>query len=246
MFRHIFTSSAFLILTFLSHTLDLAFLLNPLSVSYFSPSQKPKSWLSLTSRFFVCSVVGCTFWFSAAFWLKMDWCSAALKGWRPLTLRSHRLIFGSWLTFSLKLFCTPNPELFEKLTVWVWDCLSYFNCHIKNPQQKPKPNSALWPDSTCGAGGRWDCEQNACLIEPDVIHAVNRGNYGYKSKSSRSIRALWSFITYSVQRFPFPVLSGGGRRTTASSTAWLWKRASATVWAPRGPPRLSWTWMRSR
>lgn len=32
--------------------------------------------------------------------------------------------------------------------------------------------------STCGATGRWECEQNACLMEPDLIRAVNRGNYG--------------------------------------------------------------------
>lgn len=35
--------------------------------------------------------------------------------------------------------------------------------------------------STCGSLGRWECEQNACLIEADMIHAVNRGNYGYKT-----------------------------------------------------------------
>lgn len=52
----------------------------------------------------------------------------------------------------------------------------------KTTTQKQTLLSPLWPDSTCGAGGRWNCEQNACLIEADVIHAVNRGNYGYKSK----------------------------------------------------------------
>uniref|UniRef100_A0AAQ5XJF2 SMB domain-containing protein n=1 Tax=Amphiprion ocellaris TaxID=80972 RepID=A0AAQ5XJF2_AMPOC len=34
---------------------------------------------------------------------------------------------------------------------------------------------------TCGTSGRWECEQNACLMEPDIIHAVNRGNYGWKA-----------------------------------------------------------------
>ncbi|KAM7384225.1 hypothetical protein PAMA_011523 [Pampus argenteus] len=34
---------------------------------------------------------------------------------------------------------------------------------------------------TCGITGRWECEQNACLMEPDMIHAVNRGNYGWKA-----------------------------------------------------------------
>lgn len=44
--------------------------------------------------------------------------------------------------------------------------------------------------STCGTTGRWECEQNACLIEPDVIHAVNRGNYGYGSKRRHSQTVL--------------------------------------------------------
>lgn len=46
--------------------------------------------------------------------------------------------------------------------------------------------------------------------------------------------------------FLFPALSGGGRQTTASFMAWLWMRASATVWAPRDLPKLLWTWTRSR
>ncbi|TNN85709.1 Tubulointerstitial nephritis antigen-like [Liparis tanakae] len=34
---------------------------------------------------------------------------------------------------------------------------------------------------TCGTTGRWECEQNACLMEPDVINGINRGNYGWKA-----------------------------------------------------------------
>uniref|UniRef100_A0A8C8DJ80 Tubulointerstitial nephritis antigen like 1 n=1 Tax=Oryzias sinensis TaxID=183150 RepID=A0A8C8DJ80_9TELE len=34
---------------------------------------------------------------------------------------------------------------------------------------------------TCGSSGHWECEKNACLIEADIIHAVNRGNYGWKA-----------------------------------------------------------------
>lgn len=45
----------------------------------------------------------------------------------------------------------------------------------------PSPVSVP-PCSTCGPTGRWECEQNACLIESDVIHAINRGNYGYGVK----------------------------------------------------------------
>ncbi|CAL8398141.1 tubulointerstitial nephritis antigen-like [Gadus morhua] len=34
---------------------------------------------------------------------------------------------------------------------------------------------------TCGTTGRWECEQNACLIENDMIQSVNRGDYGWKA-----------------------------------------------------------------
>ncbi|XP_052325878.1 tubulointerstitial nephritis antigen-like [Oncorhynchus keta] len=34
---------------------------------------------------------------------------------------------------------------------------------------------------TCGTTGRWECEQHACLIENDMIQAVNRGNYGWRA-----------------------------------------------------------------
>ncbi|XP_026867930.2 tubulointerstitial nephritis antigen-like [Electrophorus electricus] len=34
---------------------------------------------------------------------------------------------------------------------------------------------------TCGPSGQWDCEQNACLIEDDMIQAVNRGNHGWRA-----------------------------------------------------------------
>ncbi|MBN3311593.1 TINAL protein, partial [Atractosteus spatula] len=32
---------------------------------------------------------------------------------------------------------------------------------------------------TCSRTGQWDCEQHVCLVEPDMIHAINRGNYGW-------------------------------------------------------------------
>ncbi|KAK1805072.1 hypothetical protein P4O66_019433, partial [Electrophorus voltai] len=38
-----------------------------------------------------------------------------------------------------------------------------------------------WPKCTCGPSGQWDCEQNACLIEDDMIQAVNRGNHGWRA-----------------------------------------------------------------
>ncbi|XP_017309833.1 tubulointerstitial nephritis antigen-like [Ictalurus punctatus] len=34
---------------------------------------------------------------------------------------------------------------------------------------------------TCSATGQWVCEQYACLIEQDMIQAVNRGSYGWKA-----------------------------------------------------------------
>lgn len=34
---------------------------------------------------------------------------------------------------------------------------------------------------TCGRNGRWECEGNACVIEQDMIQAVNWGNFGWKA-----------------------------------------------------------------
>ncbi|KAJ8334559.1 hypothetical protein SKAU_G00401980 [Synaphobranchus kaupii] len=34
---------------------------------------------------------------------------------------------------------------------------------------------------TCGAAGRWECEQHACLMDNDMIQEVNRGNYGWRA-----------------------------------------------------------------
>ncbi|CAB1421279.1 unnamed protein product [Pleuronectes platessa] len=36
---------------------------------------------------------------------------------------------------------------------------------------------------TCGTTGRWECEQNACLMESEMINAVNRGNYGWQASN---------------------------------------------------------------
>lgn len=32
--------------------------------------------------------------------------------------------------------------------------------------------------STCGPGGEWQCEDHACLMDGELIDAVNRGNFG--------------------------------------------------------------------
>lgn len=34
---------------------------------------------------------------------------------------------------------------------------------------------------TCSANGAWDCEQHVCLIDEQMIDAVNRGNYGWRA-----------------------------------------------------------------
>uniref|UniRef100_A0A8C3PR73 Tubulointerstitial nephritis antigen like 1 n=1 Tax=Calidris pygmaea TaxID=425635 RepID=A0A8C3PR73_9CHAR len=34
---------------------------------------------------------------------------------------------------------------------------------------------------TCGPGGQWQCEDHACLMDGDLIDAVNRGNYGWRA-----------------------------------------------------------------
>ncbi|NXN05912.1 TINAL protein, partial [Sylvia borin] len=34
---------------------------------------------------------------------------------------------------------------------------------------------------TCGPGGQWQCEDRACLMDGELIDAVNRGNYGWRA-----------------------------------------------------------------
>uniref|UniRef100_A0A8C4W8T2 Tubulointerstitial nephritis antigen like 1 n=1 Tax=Gopherus evgoodei TaxID=1825980 RepID=A0A8C4W8T2_9SAUR len=34
---------------------------------------------------------------------------------------------------------------------------------------------------TCSGNGKWDCEQHACLIDGEMIDAINRGNYGWRA-----------------------------------------------------------------
>uniref|UniRef100_A0A8C9FVF6 Peptidase C1A papain C-terminal domain-containing protein n=1 Tax=Pavo cristatus TaxID=9049 RepID=A0A8C9FVF6_PAVCR len=41
----------------------------------------------------------------------------------------------------------------------------------------PVPESS----STCSPGGQWQCEEHACLMDGDLIDAVNRGNYGWRA-----------------------------------------------------------------
>lgn len=32
--------------------------------------------------------------------------------------------------------------------------------------------------STCHEKGHWECDQEPCLVDPDMIKAINQGNYG--------------------------------------------------------------------
>ncbi|NXD11497.1 TINAL protein, partial [Nothocercus nigrocapillus] len=34
---------------------------------------------------------------------------------------------------------------------------------------------------TCSQGGRWDCEDHACLMDPELIDAINSGNFGWRA-----------------------------------------------------------------
>ncbi|MBN3280377.1 TINAL protein, partial [Polyodon spathula] len=47
------------------------------------------------------------------------------------------------------------------------------------------PSGATYKENcnlcTCSKDGRWDCENHACLVEADMIHAINRGNYGWRA-----------------------------------------------------------------
>lgn len=42
----------------------------------------------------------------------------------------------------------------------------------------PPKLTVLPPPSTCSPGGQWQCEDNACLVDGDLIDAINGGNYG--------------------------------------------------------------------
>lgn len=32
--------------------------------------------------------------------------------------------------------------------------------------------------STCQEKGQWECDQEPCLVDQDMINAINQGNYG--------------------------------------------------------------------
>lgn len=42
------------------------------------------------------------------------------------------------------------------------------------------PHSFLPPcsPSTCQEKGQWECDQEPCLVDQDMINAINQGNYG--------------------------------------------------------------------
>ncbi|XP_058855409.1 tubulointerstitial nephritis antigen-like [Acipenser ruthenus] len=47
------------------------------------------------------------------------------------------------------------------------------------------PSGATYKENcnlcTCSKDGRWDCENHACLVEADMINAINRGDYGWRA-----------------------------------------------------------------
>lgn len=52
---------------------------------------------------------------------------------------------------------------------------------IAEALQGPRPLlmlSFLSLASTCQEKGQWECDQEPCLVDPDMINAINRGNYG--------------------------------------------------------------------
>ncbi|XP_067862481.1 tubulointerstitial nephritis antigen-like [Heptranchias perlo] len=42
---------------------------------------------------------------------------------------------------------------------------------------------------TC-SNGQWDCEQHACLINQEMIHGINRGNYGWRAANYSQLWGL--------------------------------------------------------
>ncbi|XP_049606801.1 tubulointerstitial nephritis antigen-like isoform X1 [Syngnathus scovelli] len=43
---------------------------------------------------------------------------------------------------------------------------------------------------TCGTTGRWECEQNACLMDSNMIQAINRGNYGWRAANYSQLHGM--------------------------------------------------------
>ncbi|KAK3532182.1 hypothetical protein QTP86_009254 [Hemibagrus guttatus] len=112
--------------------------------------------------------------------------------------------------------------------------------------------------STCSASGQWVCEQHACLIEQDMIQAVNWGNHGWKAANysqfwgmsldeglryrlgtRRPSRAIMSMNE--IQTLP-PALPEGPRgvprpaeRHSLSSVSWVFPGASSQWGMPRTP-----------
>lgn len=80
--------------------------------------------------------------------------------------------------------------------------------------------------STCGITGRWECEQNACLIEPDVIHAINRGNYGYENKHRHKINTHTWWYLCSSKRSLLHIVMNSSFHIFLLSCAFRWKAAN--------------------
>lgn len=48
-------------------------------------------------------------------------------------------------------------------------------------QRLPSPPHFFPPlcsPSTCQQNGQWECDQEPCLVDQDMINAINQGNYG--------------------------------------------------------------------
>ncbi|RXM91765.1 Tubulointerstitial nephritis antigen-like [Acipenser ruthenus] len=51
----------------------------------------------------------------------------------------------------------------------------------KPPQFRKHGTHSVKITGTCSKDGRWDCENHACLVEADMINAINRGDYGWRA-----------------------------------------------------------------
>ncbi|XP_010224414.1 PREDICTED: tubulointerstitial nephritis antigen-like, partial [Tinamus guttatus] len=55
---------------------------------------------------------------------------------------------------------------------------------------------------TCSQGGRWDCEDHACLMDPELITAINSGNFGpgsiHEPLDQGNCAGSWAFSTAAV------------------------------------------------
>ncbi|NXF94805.1 TINAL protein, partial [Eubucco bourcierii] len=100
------------------------------------------------------------------------------------------------------------------------------------------PTGATYQDNcnlcTCGPGGQWQCEDHACLMDGELIDAVNRGNYGWRAANYSQ---FWGMTLEDGIRHRL-----GTFRPSATVMNMNELQAELRVTATSSPGRLGWAW----